>query len=75
MKVITFYESTACLLLTENENSSDYLDYLFINKYHCENFMTLEELKEKANEFALMNGVTEYKFNHSQFKEVMKNEI
>lgn len=67
---IRFVNSTACLILEDETIKNDYIDYQFINKFHYENFMTFEELKNEAEELAVKNNVTEFNFDYSQFKQM-----
>lgn len=72
MYTIKLVNSTACLLLKENENSTDYMDYQFINKYQFENFMTVSDLEKEAEQLAIRNNIYNYKLDFSELqKEVI----
>jgi hypothetical protein len=58
MYTIEIAKSTACIMLKDQEGKL--VDYQFINKYHYENFMTLDELENEIHEIAVKNSITEY---------------
>ncbi len=65
MLEIKIVKNTACLMLMKGE---EMLDCQFINKFHFDNIMTFEDIKEEARNFALSNGVNEYLLNAEQIQ-------